>query len=110
MKGLPPPSMILRSPKSRHFFSFTANGFGLRSVSDRRKLKKRNLDVIVGANSGGPSGRRLGERGHAPQDYVKFMDLLGKYVNFLATQHWTFSYGKHLGLSSLFSFLFLFWC
>jgi hypothetical protein len=98
--------MILRSPKSRHFFSFTANGFSLRSVSDRRKLKKRSLDTILGVHTGGlpfshlsshhifqltssfnssylissgPNGRRLGEKGHTPQDYLKFKDLLERF-------------------------------
>eukprot|EP00211_Chloroparvula_japonica_P001983 CAMPEP_0119118900 /NCGR_PEP_ID=MMETSP1310-20130426/619_1 /TAXON_ID=464262 /ORGANISM="Genus nov. species nov., Strain RCC2339" /LENGTH=478 /DNA_ID=CAMNT_0007108299 /DNA_START=98 /DNA_END=1534 /DNA_ORIENTATION=- len=82
LKGLPPPSMILRSPKSRHFFSFTANGFGLRSVSDRRKLKRRTLTNILGAKMGGPHGRRLGEKGHSPQDYTKFMDLLERMLTY----------------------------
>ena len=76
--------MILRSPKSRHFFSFTANGFALRSVSDRRKLKRKSLDTILGVHTGGPNGRRLGEKGHFPQDYLKFKDLLERFLFFFS--------------------------
>jgi len=89
LKGLPPPSMILRSPKSRHFFSFTASGFALRSVSDRRKLKKKSLDTILGVHSGGPNGRRLGEKGHSPQDYIKFKDLLERMLAYKPSERAT---------------------
>mmetsp|Transcript_31893 Transcript_31893/g.49917 ORF Transcript_31893/g.49917 Transcript_31893/m.49917 type:complete len:547 (-) Transcript_31893:169-1809(-) len=89
LKGLPPPSMILRSPKSRHFFSFTANGFALRSVSDRRKLKRKSLDNILGVHTGGPNGRRLGEKGHYPQDYLKFKDLLERMLAYKASDRAT---------------------
>lgn len=36
----------------------------------------RRLEDIIGVNSGGPGGRRRGEEGHSPTDYLQFLDLI----------------------------------
>lgn len=37
-----------------------------------RQPGSRSLSEIIGVDSGGPSGRRLGECGHTPEEYNKF--------------------------------------
>ncbi|KAF5403592.1 hypothetical protein PHET_02410 [Paragonimus heterotremus] len=40
----------------------------------------RPLRSVVGADIGGPQGRRLGEPGHTPEDYEKFVDLVQRML------------------------------
>ncbi|KAA3674556.1 dual specificity tyrosine-phosphorylation-regulated kinase 1 [Paragonimus westermani] len=40
----------------------------------------RPLRSVVGADTGGPQGRRLGEPGHTPEDYEKFVDLVQRML------------------------------
>lgn len=37
---------------------------------------------ILGAERGGPGGRRQGEAGHTPQDYLKFRNLIIKMLDY----------------------------
>lgn len=39
-------------------------------------MRKRYLDQIVGANTGGPDGRFAREPNHTPSDYAQFMSLI----------------------------------
>lgn len=40
----------------------------------------RSLRSVVGADSGGPQGRRLNEPGHTPEDYDRFLDLVQRML------------------------------
>ena len=41
--------------------------------------RPRVLEEIIGVNTGGPSGRRLGEAGHSEEHYLEFVDFI-RYV------------------------------
>ncbi|KAM6225577.1 LOW QUALITY PROTEIN: dual specificity tyrosine-phosphorylation-regulated kinase 1B-like [Porphyrio hochstetteri] len=55
----------------------------------------RRLHEVLGVESGGPGGRRAGEQGHAPSDYLKFKVVLrmldyeprSRITPFYALQH-----------------------
>jgi len=40
------------------------------------------LHDILGADKGGPGGRRHGEAGHTLQDYLKFKDLIIRMLDY----------------------------
>lgn len=42
----------------------------------------RKLHDIIGADSGGPGGRRAGEPGHTVADYLKFKDLILRMLEY----------------------------
>lgn len=42
----------------------------------------RKLQDILGVDSGGPGGRRLGEPGHSVADYLKFKDLIVRMLDY----------------------------
>lgn len=42
----------------------------------------RSLNDIVGINTGGPQGRRMGEPGHGYEDYSVFVDLIFKMLTY----------------------------
>jgi serine/threonine protein kinase len=42
----------------------------------------RKLHDIIGAETGGPGGRRSGETGHSLSDYLKFKDLILRKLDF----------------------------
>lgn len=42
----------------------------------------RSLNDIIGVSTGGPQGRRLGESGHSFEDYVIFVDLIAKMLQY----------------------------
>lgn len=42
----------------------------------------RKLHDIIGVDSGGPGGRRLGEPGHSVADYLKFKDLIVRMLDY----------------------------
>lgn len=37
---------------------------------------------MLGVESGGPGGRRAGEQGHSPSDYLKFKDLVLRMLDY----------------------------
>lgn len=43
----------------------------------------RRLHEILGVETGGPGGRRSGEPGHAPCDYLKFKGKTLKYAHYI---------------------------
>ena len=43
----------------------------------------RRLHEILGVETGGPGGRRAGEPGHAPCDYLKFKGKTTLYIDML---------------------------
>jgi len=89
VKGMPPVQMIESSPKAKKFF--TLNGldeFGQKKYELRSKsvVKKRDLSQIIGVNTHGPNGRRLGEPGHTVIEYLKFYDLVEKMLEYDPTK------------------------
>eukprot|EP00741_Cyanophora_paradoxa_P025110 tig00000342_g24238.t1 len=42
----------------------------------------RRLADILGVETGGPAGRRRGEAGHGPEEYLKFKELLEKMLEY----------------------------
>eukprot|EP00754_Rhynchopus_humris_P014411 Rhum_TRINITY_DN14385_c8_g2::Rhum_TRINITY_DN14385_c8_g2_i1::g.86089::m.86089/K08825/DYRK1; dual specificity tyrosine-phosphorylation-regulated kinase 1 len=44
------------------------------------KPKQKLLEDTLGANKGGPSGRRAGQPGHSPDDYALFISLIKKIL------------------------------
>ena len=42
----------------------------------------RKLHDVIGAETGGPGGRRAGEPGHTVADYLKFKDLILRMLDF----------------------------
>ena len=42
----------------------------------------RTLQDIVGVNTGGPQGRRIGENGHSPDEYSIFIDLIIRMLHY----------------------------
>ena len=49
--------------------------------SQYRPPGTRRLHDVIGAEKGGPGGRRQGEAGHSVQDYLKFKDLISRMLD-----------------------------
>ena len=47
-----------------------------------RNCKPRSLSDVLGVETGGPDGRRLGEPGHSVTDYLKLKDLIMKMLKY----------------------------
>ncbi|VDM44447.1 unnamed protein product [Toxocara canis] len=84
--GMPPKNMLESAPKTKKFFDKTEDGSYLcrrsRDGKHYRSPGQRRLADIIGVNTGGPGGRRLGENGHTPEEYNKFKDLVEKMLTF----------------------------
>jgi len=87
--GAIPDSLVRRAEKREKFFTQRENGpkdtYDLKlpqqyAHSDKGGFlelpKPRTLRTIVGAETGGPSGRRAGEKGHSVEHYEAFVDLV----------------------------------
>ena len=81
--------MLKHAPKLNNFFrvyhSTKANVepvyklCRIKSNGDEEILelsRTRSVSHLVGAEGGGPGGRRRGEVGHGPSDYKLFLDLV----------------------------------
>ncbi|XP_050415120.1 dual specificity tyrosine-phosphorylation-regulated kinase 1A isoform X2 [Patella vulgata] len=77
--GIPPDHLLDQAPKSKKYFEKSPDGsYVCKKPKDGKKYKppnSRRLHDIIGAESGGPGGRRTGEQGHTVADYLKFKDL-----------------------------------
>ena len=51
------------------------------SLFQYRAPGSRRLHDVIGAERGGPGGRRAGEAGHGLQDYLKFKDLIMRMLD-----------------------------
>ena len=51
-------------------------------LKEYRPPGTRKLHDVLGCETGGPGGRRLGETGHSLQDYLKFKDLILRMLEF----------------------------
>ncbi|XP_039626620.1 dual specificity tyrosine-phosphorylation-regulated kinase 1B isoform X1 [Polypterus senegalus] len=92
--GVPPSHMLDQAPKARKYFDKLSDG--LWTVKKNKDIKKvlypspseyklpatRRLHEILGVETGGPGGRRAGEQGHAPCDYLKFKDLILRMLDY----------------------------
>ncbi|XP_033911764.2 dual specificity tyrosine-phosphorylation-regulated kinase 1B-like isoform X2 [Acipenser ruthenus] len=85
--GVPPSHMLDQAPKARKYFDKLTEG--LWTVKKNKDIKKeykppatRRLHEILGVETGGPGGRRAGEQGHAPCDYLKFKDLILRMLDY----------------------------
>lgn len=74
--GMPPKHILDQAHKARKYFDKYLDGsYALKMPRDERKYKPpgtRRLHDILGVETGGPYGRRLGEPGHSFSDYLKF--------------------------------------
>lgn len=85
--GMPPKHILDQAHKTRKYFekSPTGDGYVLRKTKDGKKYRApgtRRLHDILGVETGGPGGRRLGEPGHSVSDYLKFKDLIYRMLDY----------------------------
>ena len=58
----------------------SSNSSGSSSDGIERSYPNRTLDEVLGVETGGPCGRRLGEEGHGPENYRLFRDLVNRML------------------------------
>ncbi|KAK0057551.1 dual specificity tyrosine-phosphorylation-regulated kinase 1B-like isoform X1 [Biomphalaria pfeifferi] len=84
--GMPPKHLLDQAQKTRKYFEQLPDGsYVPRKSKDNKKYKpphSRKLHEIIGAEMGGPGGRRSGEVGHGVADYLKFKDLILRMLEF----------------------------
>ena len=84
--GIPPKHILDSAPKAKKYFHKLADGsYALNVPKDGKKYRlpnSRKMHDIIGVETGGPGGRRLGEPGHSIQDYLKFQDLILRMLDF----------------------------
>ncbi|XP_072011147.1 dual specificity tyrosine-phosphorylation-regulated kinase 1B-like isoform X1 [Engystomops pustulosus] len=85
--GTPPNHMLDQAPKARKYFDKLPEGTW--TVKKNKDIKKdykvpgtRRLHEVLGVETGGPGGRRAGEQGHSPSDYLKFKDLILRMLDY----------------------------
>uniref|UniRef100_A0A0N5B0V6 Dual specificity tyrosine-phosphorylation-regulated kinase mbk-1 n=1 Tax=Syphacia muris TaxID=451379 RepID=A0A0N5B0V6_9BILA len=82
--GMPPKHMLDIATKTKKFFDKLEDGTYVPKESPEKKTYRapgqRRLADILGVETGGPGGRRLGEHGHTPEDYLKFKDLIERML------------------------------
>merc|ERR1719420_1319526 len=74
--------MIQSGTKGLKYFRATADGTGFVLRDPPRTLRHRNLNEVLGVETGGPDGRRLNEPGHSVTDYLKLKDLIMKMLSY----------------------------
>ncbi|RWS24619.1 Serine/threonine-protein kinase minibrain-like protein, partial [Leptotrombidium deliense] len=84
--GMPPKFILDQSQKARKYFDKLPNGsYVIKKTKEGKKYKptgSRKLHDILGIETGGPGGRRLGEPGHSISDYLKFKDLILRMLDY----------------------------
>ncbi|XP_045478961.1 serine/threonine-protein kinase minibrain isoform X2 [Harmonia axyridis] len=109
--GMPPKHLLDQAEKTKKYFEkLPGDGrYVLKKPRDGKKYKfpgTRRLHDILGVETGGPGGRRLGEFGHSMSDYLKFKDLIlhmldydpkTRITPFYALQHNFFKSSKEKG-------------
>ncbi|OAD51871.1 Serine/threonine-protein kinase minibrain [Eufriesea mexicana] len=84
--GMPPKHILDQGHKVRRYFDKvpTDGSYVLKKIKDKKykPLGTRRLHDILGVESGGPGGRRIGEPGHSVSDYLKFKDLILRMLDF----------------------------
>jgi len=84
--GMPPKYLLDSAPKTKKFFEKDDAGEyhckRLREMKIYKQPGTKSLRDIIGVNTGGPQGRRMGESGHSSEDYVIFVDLITKMLHY----------------------------
>ncbi|XP_041373002.1 dual specificity tyrosine-phosphorylation-regulated kinase 1B-like isoform X2 [Gigantopelta aegis] len=84
--GMPPKHILDQAPKAKKYFDQQPDGlYVCKRPKDNKKYKtpgSRKLHDVIGAETGGPGGRRSGEPGHTVADYLKFKDLILRMLDF----------------------------
>merc|ERR1719278_2322070 len=83
--GLPPKHVLDQAPKAKKYFHKLPDGSYVLNVSKEKKYRgagSRKIHDILGVETGGPGGRRLGEPGHSVSDYLRFKDLILRMLEF----------------------------
>ncbi|XP_017786175.1 PREDICTED: serine/threonine-protein kinase minibrain isoform X3 [Nicrophorus vespilloides] len=84
--GMPPKNLLDQGGKIRKFFDKLPDGrYILRKSKESKKYKlpgTKKLHDILGVETGGPGGRRIGEPGHSMSDYLKFKDLILRMLDY----------------------------
>ncbi|KAH9522108.1 Dual specificity tyrosine-phosphorylation-regulated kinase 1A [Dermatophagoides farinae] len=83
--GLPPKHMLMQGNRTFKYFDRLPDGSTVLKPVDGMKYKlpgSRKLSDILGVETGGPGGRRLGEPGHSMADYLKFKDLIMRMLDY----------------------------
>lgn len=84
--GLPPKHVLDQASKTKKYFHKLPDGsYVLNIPKDGKKYKppnSRKMHDIIGVETGGPGGRRLGEAGHSVSDYLKFKDLILRMLDY----------------------------
>lgn len=85
--GMPPKHLLDAAHKTRKYFDKVPGdgGYVVRKPRDGKKYKlpgTRRLHDLLGVDSWGPGGRRLGEPGHSVSDYLKFKDLILRMLDY----------------------------
>lgn len=84
--GMPPKHLLDLAPKARKYFDQHPDGtYVCKKPKDGKKYKQpgsRKLHDVIGAENGGPGGRRSGEPGHNLADYLKFKDLILRMLDY----------------------------
>ncbi|XP_023027475.2 serine/threonine-protein kinase minibrain isoform X1 [Leptinotarsa decemlineata] len=85
--GMPPFELLEDANKTRKFFEKIPGErrFVLKKTKDGKKYESpgtRRLHDILGVDTGGPGGRRAGEIGHTPADYLRFKDLILRMLDY----------------------------
>jgi len=79
--GVPPAHMIQAGTKGLKHFRKSDEGSAY-VLRHPRNCKPRSLNDVLGVETGGPDGRRLGEPGHSVTDYLKLKDLIMKMLKY----------------------------
>ena len=78
--------ILLQASKTKKYFHKLPDGsYVLNIPKDGKKYKppnSRKMHDIIGVETGGPGGRRLGEAGHSVSDYLKFKDLILRMLDY----------------------------
>ena len=84
--GMPPKYLLDQAPKAKKYFHKLPDGnFCLAPPKDGKKYRapnSRKIADVIGVETGGPGGRRLGEGGHSVADYLKFKDLILRMLDY----------------------------
>lgn len=84
--GMPPKHVLDQASKTKKYFHKLPDGsYVLNIPKDGKKYKppnSRKMHDIIGVETGGPNGRRIGEAGHSVSDYLKFKDLILRMLDY----------------------------
>ena len=83
--GLPPKHVLDQAPKAKKYFHKLPDGSYVLNVTKEKKYRgpgSRKIHDILGVETGGPGGRRLGEPGHSVSDYLRFKDLILRMLEY----------------------------